>query len=468
MRWLRKASFERTRPPPTNVMHLTPGYLRISTYAQPQIWVTGHVYDRHSGRPSALLRAFWKCYDWLMSNGLQQVPLIPGSRYASALRRGARSMRFEPELEREYHHFYLTERRSHVRSFNVIMLILTTLAGAYSMVARVQVDQLQIVSLAVIALGYVSMVWAAYSRNYERRYLRVATYASLVVSAAGATYIGRAVHLAAGELMGLLTAYSIGLYFLAGILYRAAVSANVFMVASFCLTLALGGESPTRVMELTTMLAATAAIGGIAFRHQGIRFRRSFLERGLIGEMAERDGLTGLKNRRAFDEHLTRVWQQALRDRRPLVLILSDVDHFKKFNDRYGHQAGDEALQRIAAAHDAFAKRPLDIAARYGGEELAVLLFDVTREHAELLAERIRGAVLQLQIPHADSEGGVVTISVGVAIVHPTLQHSPAGVVQLADEALYGAKRSGNNCVQVFETEYQDLSTGSFRAARAV
>ena len=378
-------------------------------------------------------------------------------------------MRFEPELEREYHRFYLTERRSHVRSFNVIMLVLTALAGTYSMIARgFQVDRLQMLSLAVIGLGYVSMVWAAYSRHYERCYLPIAAYASLVVSAAAAVYVGRAVHLGAGEPVGFLTAYSIGLYFLAGILYRAAVRANVFMVASFCLTLALVGESPSRMMELTAMLAATAAIGGIAFRHQGIRFRRSFLERGLIGEMAERDGLTGLKNRRAFDEQLRRVWQQALRDRRPLVLIISDVDHFKNFNDLYGHQAGDEALQRIAAAHDAFAKRPLDIAARYGGEELVVLLFDVTRGHAELLAERIRAAVQQLQIPHTDGASGVVTVSVGVAIVHPTLQHSPAGVVQLADEALYAAKNSGRNCVQVFETEYKELSTGTFRAARAV
>jgi len=204
-------------------------------------------------------------------------------------------------------------------------------------------------------------------------------------------------------------------------------------------------------------------IGGLAFRNQGIRFRRTFLERGLIAEMAARDGLTGLKNRRAFDEHLTRTWQRALRDRRQLTLVMIDVDHFKKFNDRYGHQAGDEALQRIAAVVDSFARRPLDLAARYGGEELVLILFDLSRQHAEQLAELVRAGVQNLQVSHIDHAPGVATISLGVAIVHPTLERSPEGAVQLADEALYAAKREGRNRVRIFESEYQGLSTGIFR-----
>jgi diguanylate cyclase (GGDEF)-like protein len=236
------------------------------------------------------------------------------------------------------------------------------------------------------------------------------------------------------------------------------------MIIAFAATLIYLREPPARTAELIAILAATALIGGLAFRHQGIRFRRSFLERGLIDEMAVRDGLTGLKNRRAFDEHLTRTWQQALRDRRQLALMMIDVDHFKKFNDRYGHQAGDEALQRIAAVVDSFAKRPLDLAARYGGEELAVILFDVSREQAERLAEQLRASVQNLQIPHSDHAPGVATISVGVAVVHPTLERSPDGALQLADEAMYAAKRDGRNSVRIFESEYQGLSTGTFRA----
>ncbi|HEY0766389.1 MAG TPA: diguanylate cyclase [Steroidobacteraceae bacterium] len=143
--------------------------------------------------------------------------------------------------------------------------------------------------------------------------------------------------------------------------------------------------------------------------------------------------------------------------------MMLDVDHFKKFNDRYGHQAGDDALQRIAAVVGTFAKRPLDLAARYGGEELAVILFDVSRENATRIAAQLRAAVQNLQIPHADQALGVVTLSVGVAILHPTLERSPEGVVQLADQALYAAKRDGRNGVRVCEREYEALSTGTFQ-----
>jgi diguanylate cyclase (GGDEF)-like protein len=173
-------------------------------------------------------------------------------------------------------------------------------------------------------------------------------------------------------------------------------------------------------------LSGAGAIGGLAFRHQGIRFRRTFLEHGLVSEMAARDGLTGLKNRRAFDEQLGSTWQQAIRDGRPLVLMMIDVDYFKRFNDRYGHQAGDNALQRIASVIDGFARRPLDLAVRYGGEEIAVLLFDVSREHAEKIAEQLRRAVQDLGIEHADSKpANVVTVSLGVALVRPTLDRNP-------------------------------------------
>jgi diguanylate cyclase (GGDEF)-like protein len=160
---------------------------------------------------------------------------------------------------------------------------------------------------------------------------------------------------------------------------------------------------------------------------------------------------------------VTRTWQQALRDRRPLVVMLLDVDHFKRYNDRYGHQAGDDALQRIATVVNEFAQRPLDLAARYGGEELAVVLFDVPREHGARIAAQVRAAVQNLAIEHLDASDRVVTISIGLALVRPTLERSPDGAVQLADEALYRAKREGRNRVVVFEREYDTLSTGSFK-----
>jgi diguanylate cyclase (GGDEF)-like protein len=392
----------------------------------------------------------------------------PDSRFAVELARGAADMTFPPELESEYHTFFLTERRAHVRSFNSIMCTLATCAFLMSWLSYGTInDGPQRLRLGAIALAYACMLWAARSRLYQRVYLATAGLASLAIAVLGSVEVAYRVTAGEGELLALLTTYSIGLYFLAGILYRAAVQANVALVISFGAALLVLGQPATRIAYLVAMLAATAAIGGLAFRHQGIRFRRSFLERGLIAELAARDGLTGLKNRRAFDEHLVRAWQQALRDRKPIVVMLIDVDYFKNFNDRYGHQAGDAALQRIAIVVNAAAKRVLDLAARYGGEELALVLYDVPREHASQLADALRAGVLDLEIEHVDgTPSGLVTISIGVALVRPTLERSPDGAVQLADEALYAAKRSGRNRVEIFESQYDALATGTFRAGR--
>jgi diguanylate cyclase (GGDEF)-like protein len=390
---------------------------------------------------------------------------LPNSRYADELSKGALDMRFPAELEREYHAFYLTERRSHVRSFNTIMFLLATSAFFASCLSHGPAnDGLQHLRLGAIAVAYAVIVGVSRCRHYEKIYLRTAQVASLLIAVLASTEVAYRLVAGQGELFALLTTYSIGLYFLAGILYRAALQANVALVISFGAALLILGQPTTRIAYLVAILTMVAAIGGLAFRHQGIRFRRSFLERGVIGELAARDGLTGLTNRRAFDSHLIRTWQQALRDRKPIVLMMIDVDFFKSFNDRYGHQAGDLALQRIAAVIHGFPQRALDLAARFGGEELIAVFYDVSREDAQQIAEAMRVAVQGLGIEHEDSTSlGRVTISVGVAIVHPTLTRSPDGAMQLADEALYAAKRNGRNRVEIFETEYTALSTGTFR-----
>jgi len=183
-----------------------------------------------------------------------------------------------------------------------------------------------------------------------------------------------------------------------------------------------------------------------------------------MGEMATRDGLTGLKKRGAFDDYFPRMWQQALRDRCSLALLLIDVDHFKAYNARYGHQAGDQTLRRVAQVVQGFARRPLDMAARYGGEEFIIALFDLDPGNVRDIAEQLRKAIHALNIMHEDSATALyVTASVGVSIIGPRQGRSPEGAVQLADEALYSAKRSGRNCVSVVDTEYVLYSTGSFR-----
>ncbi len=170
-----------------------------------------------------------------------------------------------------------------------------------------------------------------------------------------------------------------------------------------------------------------------------------------LRQLSEIDGLTGIANRRRFDYAYAREYRRSLRDRQPLSLVMVDIDHFKRFNDQYGHPAGDKCLKRIAETLEQNAKRPGDLAARSGGEEFVVLLPNTPEEGALRVAENLRRAVEALDLPHADSTAaGVVTLSLGTATLqaeHATAR-SPADFIDQADRALYAAKSKGRNRVE--------------------
>ncbi|EAW36973.1 diguanylate cyclase domain-containing protein [Lyngbya sp. PCC 8106] len=166
--------------------------------------------------------------------------------------------------------------------------------------------------------------------------------------------------------------------------------------------------------------------------------------------LANLDGLTQIANRRHFDYHLQQEWQRMQRLQLPLSLILCDVDYFKRYNDCYGHLAGDDCLIQVAQTLYQSMQRAADIVARYGGEEFAIILPYTDTPGAIAVAERIRTCILELQIPHADSQiSPIVTISLGVSSLIPTSSCSPQCLIQLADEALYQAKQSGRNTYAV-------------------
>ena len=167
-----------------------------------------------------------------------------------------------------------------------------------------------------------------------------------------------------------------------------------------------------------------------------------------LAQLAQEDGLTGLANRRYFDSRLVRAFQQARERQRPLGIVMVDVDEFKSYNDLYGHQEGDACLRRVAQALQSSLQRADDFAARYGGEEMVLLLPDTDTDGAAQVAEQVRMAVLDLQVPHAGSGFGLVSVSLGVAAWIPTGEGTPMGLLKAADEALYRAKREGRNAVR--------------------
>jgi diguanylate cyclase (GGDEF)-like protein len=168
----------------------------------------------------------------------------------------------------------------------------------------------------------------------------------------------------------------------------------------------------------------------------------------LLAELSLKDPLTRLGNRRAFEENLSRICKTAMREFKPVSLLMIDVDNFKQFNDTYGHQAGDRCLQQVSQVLKLGGlQRGSDFAARYGGEEFAIVLFDTNLQGSIIVAERIRLGVEALQIPHKNSLFGVVTISLGVASSSPDKEFVSESLIRAADSALYEAKANGRNRV---------------------
>jgi diguanylate cyclase (GGDEF)-like protein len=166
--------------------------------------------------------------------------------------------------------------------------------------------------------------------------------------------------------------------------------------------------------------------------------------------MALVDGLTGVGNRRRFDDELQKHWRQALREQRPIALLLIDVDYFKRFNDRYGHQAGDICLKSIAKILNEVLRRPVDLFCRYGGEEFAAVLPYTDKQGAQRIAEIMIESVQNLKIPHEESDvWDTVTISIGVVSVIPNVQTSAQLLTEWADNALYRAKSAGRNRYEI-------------------
>jgi len=181
---------------------------------------------------------------------------------------------------------------------------------------------------------------------------------------------------------------------------------------------------------------------------------RDITDRKLLEEKLESwamtDGLTGIANRRAFDGALEREWKLTLRRGTQISLLMLDIDHFKPFNDQYGHQVGDNCLRAVAQAV-ARAVRSTDVVARYGGEELAVILPEVDVDGARDTAEKVRVVIEGLWISHGGNPGGWVTVSIGAATALARVggtMRMPEGLLQAADHALYRAKRGGRNRVE--------------------
>lgn len=226
-----------------------------------------------------------------------------------------------------------------------------------------------------------------------------------------------------------------------------------------------GANSQTYYVVLAqSMVAVIAALGAGMEEYFS---RSNWLQRNMLEELTLRDPLSGLVNARGLNDIYRRLFATAVREHRPLLVIAVDVDHFKAYNDRYGHLAGDDCLRRVAEELAHHGRRGNDIAARTGGEEFVLVWYDVTPDNAARLLEAMRHDIERLAIPHAGSpqRPGVLTVSVGAVCAVPGPRVAPETLLQAADEQLYRSKQRGRNCVSL---QIMDPATGPAAAPAGV
>ncbi|HSY45356.1 MAG TPA: diguanylate cyclase [Steroidobacteraceae bacterium] len=236
-------------------------------------------------------------------------------------------------------------------------------------------------------------------------------------------------------------------YFMLGLSFQAALRSNLLLIGAYA-TAALLGQiaAPVATYSLFVLLCANL-IGGAGCYALEYANRVAFLERRRLAEVATHDGLTGLLNRAALEEQARSLWQHAQGACLPVSVMLIDIDHFKAYNDCYGHQAGDRCLKEVADTIRAAARRrPLDVVARYGGEEIIAILVGGDASDAAQAAESVRRAVAELGIAHGGSTTRpYLTVSVGVATVERGGDYSHEHAVRRADLALYATKARGRD-----------------------
>jgi diguanylate cyclase (GGDEF)-like protein len=384
--------------------------------------------------------------------------------FARELRRGVAWLRFDALVEQEYRRSHLLRVRYQVRFWQLFQVLIGIVGINAVLGTGVPAEQVRFL-LACVALHLVStsvLLSIAFSAAYVSSYLKAATILMPLEGAAMAAVVA-GILAAGGSGSLVLTIYLFGLFFISGLLLRQALPAAVVTISAFAVAANAFGVSATlAAYTVSSLLVLLGLTGYVAWETQRA-FRTAFLEHGMTRADASRDALTGLANRRHFDGRLDEMWRSAGLRGRPLTAMLIDVDHFKAFNDTYGHQAGDEVLRSVARALEREAG-PNMVVARFGGEEMALLATGLAEGEAEALARRLVGAIEALGIPHAGApDTGRVTVSVGGTCLVPLPGRSAAGALQLADQNLYAAKRLGRNRAVFHGDQYALMQTGSFR-----
>lgn len=356
------------------------------------------------------------------------------------------SLAFEPELEATY----LRHRTEAVLWLQRIAVALGMVFYAIYIVydaltMRAFADPMVWGSLMALAVpGNLALFVATFVREPWRYTLPLARVGALLHTGAMLLVSSLAAQRGAEAPYEFLIIQLLYDFFLLGLVWSEANLLALLAVASAPILMVTLDRSPTQVFDFTFFITTTAVLSSIACHLQERAQRSAWLRAQLLQTLSERDPLTGVYNHRAFYSRGDKLIRQARREGCSVAVLGVDIDYFKRFNDVYGHLAGDECLRQVARTVDEHARRPLDLAGRLGGEEFAVFLYDTYRASALARAEDLREAIKALAVP-----GKVrITVSVGVATASPHDMVTMEAMVGQADVALYRAKHDQRDCVR--------------------
>ncbi|WP_217475949.1 GGDEF domain-containing protein [Stutzerimonas stutzeri] len=376
--------------------------------------------------------------------------------YGRQLLAGFRRLLFVPELEREFRR-YLHRQARLAQRLGACLLI--AVVGGYLYAERQLIphpDASWLRELTLLRLLEMVPGFAVLAISLFHRRLRVAANRLfplfLVMVGTVAARIDIQYEIMQPDMTfrygaGLLIVCSF--FFLGITFWRALVSATAIVLIDVLMATLILSPAAMKVHWIAVSYYLLLLMVGAVSRYvHEYSQREQFLVRQLLGWVAQHDALTGLANRRSFDVALRQTLLQARRDGQPLALLLLDLDNFKAYNDSLGHPAGDALIRVFADVLGRFARRPMDLAARVGGEEFALLLLDCDAQAAQVIAGQLLHALAERAVPHpASPRSAYVTTSIGIAMWGAG--QSAEQLYQAADAALYTAKQAGKNCYRL-------------------
>jgi diguanylate cyclase (GGDEF)-like protein len=370
------------------------------------------------------------------------------SLYSTQFALGFRSLIFIPELEAGFRQFYLDNNPGQIKRVIPIALVLTLLFSLADYLRLAPEIFTQFLAYRLLQLAALTILTVLVFRCSSSVVEKATILALAIYGVTTAIILGT---ISAGGEFSPISAQLIILafcYFMAGLRFLHALLAGFIISLAYPFSQLLFVAPLPNLLFNCFMILAFNVVGLCGAYFLEYTSRENYLSRQLLGELALFDGLTGLLNRRAFALELEKICRQARRDRVDLAIAMVDVDHFKEFNDSFGHVQGDHCLRKIAGALRESIQRPLDKAGRYGGEEFILAWYDCNEDSALQLGEIARAAVEKLAIPHgAGASQRLVTVSVGVAIAIGMDVSDSGPLIRAADKALYEAKSSGRNLV---------------------